>query len=330
MSPSINDVDPGQWDLPEDLKELRNGVSTPEEGFFGPESLYWKIGRENILFLGGPSAILLQLAHPQVAAGVSDHSDFYHDPVGRLERTFKIIHRVVFGSLDEALNAAHRVRLVHEAVRGELPEDVGSYDAGTDYEANRPDLLLWVHATLVDQTLLGYERYVGPLDRGTKRDYYEESKLFARLFGIPRETIPDTYSDFRDYYTEILETTLATGRQGRKLKKQLFSRNRFTGLPALFFASAMMPEPAREVFGLPWNGLLETLDRGVCAAIRPLTHSLPPELRYVKKYRHRMMNLGHSDSMQSSVGAVLEALRAFKTRLEDCVPVERIGGPAGT
>ncbi|MFB6345667.1 MAG: oxygenase MpaB family protein, partial [bacterium] len=277
-----------------------------KEGFFGPCSLHWKYGRENILSLGGPAAILLQLAHPKVAAGVDDHSDFYHDPMGRLERTFKIIHRVIFGDVQEALEAALKVRIVHESVQGHLPENVGPYERKDSYHANQPNLLLWVHATLIDQTLRGYERFVKPLNWSDKQQYYRESKRFAKLFGIPGSEIPDTFSDFQSYYQNMLKNRITVSQQALELKEQLFSRVHFTKPATVFFASSMLPEPLRKAFNLPWNPVMSGLDRLISPAIRRVTHSLPPELRYVKKYRYRMIELGQDERMQSLLSTVLQ------------------------
>src|SRR6202165_2323263 len=116
-------------------------------GLFEEESITRRVNRENVLFLGGGRALLMQLAHPNVAAGVDEHSDFRVHPIRRLRRTMLMIMAIVFGDRDTALAAARAVNQVHARVRGQ------------DYRALDPDLLLWVHATLMDTTLVTYETF---------------------------------------------------------------------------------------------------------------------------------------------------------------------------
>lgn len=282
--------------LDEDLKGLRDDVRDPREGFFGPGSTFWRIGRENVLTLPGPAAILLQLAHPHVAAGVDEHSDFRENPAGRLHSTFLYVHRITFGDVREAVETAQRVRDMHDRVRGTLPEAVGAFPAGSSYHASRPDLLLWVHATLLDQALAGYEALVEPLSRREKQAYYEESKTFARLFGVPGSVLPDTLSDFEAYYDSMLHETLAVGRQGQKLQRELFRASRLIMPFQYFLAGGFLPQRVRKLFGIPWSPRLQGLFDGFCWSVRHTVPVLPPVLRYVKKYRHRRRELGLQDS----------------------------------
>jgi len=124
--------------------------------YFRPDGAAWRIGRELALLLGGGRALLLQVAHPLVAAGVAEHSDFRENPWKRLEGTMNAVWAVVFGTRAQADRAARRVRAMHSRVQGHTA-------AGTPYSALDPELLLWVHATLVDTALLVYGQWVRPL-----------------------------------------------------------------------------------------------------------------------------------------------------------------------
>ena len=75
-------------------------------GLFGPGSLTWRVNREGVLLLGGGAALVLQVAHPLVAAGVEEHSNYREDPWGRLYRTLDLTTKIVFGSTTEAEEAA--------------------------------------------------------------------------------------------------------------------------------------------------------------------------------------------------------------------------------
>src|SRR5206468_658005 len=156
---------------------------------FGPGSMIWRVNRENVLLLGGGRALILQVAHPLVAAGVAEHSNYREDPWGRLYRTLDVTTKIVFGSTEVADEAAERLWNVHGRVQGTSPD-------GSAYQARDPDLLMWVHATLIDTTLLVYTRYVGPLTIAEQNRYYEDTKLLGERYGIPRDRLPDTFADF--------------------------------------------------------------------------------------------------------------------------------------
>src|SRR3954471_13963509 len=104
-----------------------------DAGLFGPDSLTWRVNSEGVLLFGGGTALILQVAHPLVAAGVSQHSDYCEDPWGRLYRTLDVVTRVTFGSAAKAEEASARLREVHSRVQGESAEDGGRYPAGTHY-----------------------------------------------------------------------------------------------------------------------------------------------------------------------------------------------------
>ena len=175
-------------------------------GLFGPGSLTWRVNRERVLLLGGGRALIMQVAHPLVAAGVDDHSSYREDPWRRLYRTLGLTTRIVFGDRATARAAAAQLRRVHARVHGVTREPAGCFPAGTRYAASDPDLLMWVHATLVDTTLLVHDSYVGRLTIGERRRYYEEQKRLADAYGIPRTRQPETYRDFNEYVAAILES----------------------------------------------------------------------------------------------------------------------------
>src|SRR6266513_2323905 len=129
---------------------------------FGPGSLTWRINGEAVLLLGGGRALILQVAHPKVAAGVSEFSSFREDPWRRLYRTLDTTLSIAFGDAAVSRAASERLRTVHEKV-------AGTDDRGEPYRALDPDLLLWVHATLIDTALTIYERYVGSLQTDQRR-----------------------------------------------------------------------------------------------------------------------------------------------------------------
>src|SRR3989449_5455735 len=152
-------------------------------GLYSDDSVTRRVNRENILLLGGGRALLMQLAHPKVAAAVYEHSDFRSQPDRRLRRTIRMTMAIVFGDRETALAAARAVNQTHSRVRG------------PSYRALDPDLLRWVHATLVDSALVTYETFVKPLSVGEREDFYQESKLLGELLGIPHEDFPPSLRD---------------------------------------------------------------------------------------------------------------------------------------
>ena len=169
-------------------------------GYFGPASITWQIYREPIFVLGGVRALLLQVAHPAVADGVARYSNFKSDPFGRGYRTFAAMAMIYFGSRKQAEQTAKRLFHIHSAIRGEAPNP---------YSANQPELLLWVLATLTDTTLRVYEQMPAQgLPNNWKEIFYEESKIAARLLGIPDEVYPADLQAFNAYFSAMLEGDL--------------------------------------------------------------------------------------------------------------------------
>ena len=166
---------------------------TPDPGLFGPRSEAWKLDREAMLLLGaGPRALLLQIAHPLVAAGVADHSNFREDPWRRLDGTLRSYLRIVYGSTPQARGEIRRLNALHRGI------------SGPGYSARDPDLSLWVHATLVDSTIVSYDRWYEPMSRDRQVRFYEETKPIGRAFGIPDGLLPAGLDAFEAYMAGML------------------------------------------------------------------------------------------------------------------------------
>ena len=149
--------------------------------------------REAMLILGiGPRALLLQLADPAVAAGVDEHSDFREDPWRRLDGTLRSYERIIYGSTSAARGEIRRLNALHRGIRG----------AG--YSARDPVLSLWVHATLIDSTIVGNDAWLGPVSRQRAARFYEETLPIARAFGVPDRLLPPNIDAFDSYVAERL------------------------------------------------------------------------------------------------------------------------------
>ena len=174
------------------------GARWEAEGLFGPGSAAWLVDRELIVLAGGSCALLLQAAHPVVAAGVAEHSTYATDPFGRLLRTLTSSFDVVFGTRSQAEATIRRVNAIHASVRGELPGD------GTRYSALDPEALLWVHATLIDTALRVYSRFVRPLSRDEEQAYHEEAAEVAMRLGVPAGIVPPTVGELRGWMDGLI------------------------------------------------------------------------------------------------------------------------------
>jgi hypothetical protein len=145
--------------LPEWAKRMAEG---DDEGLFGPESAVWTVHGSVSTLVGGIRALLLQAAHPGVLAGVSEHSRYDVDPLGRLAGTTRWLVTTTFGATSVVLRDAARVNGMHRSVNGTYETRGG---ATAPYAARDPKLLLWVQRARV----LPHSRERGDRDDGRAR-----------------------------------------------------------------------------------------------------------------------------------------------------------------
>ena len=271
-----------------------------EVGLFGPETLTWRINRENALLIGGGRALVLQVAHPLVAAGVAQHSNYREDPFGRLQRTLEVTTTIVFGRPEESEQAAKQLWNRHSLVKGTTDESGGRYPTATPYDAHDPALLMWVHATLVDTSILVYDRYVRRLSAAERRDYYEEQKLLGEQYGIPREQMPDDYDAFVAYFERMVDDELAATDALRDVVDSILDPELPTAakvaarpvLAAMRLATVgLLPPALRERLGFSWSARRERLLAASCRAVRgvlPLVPAVAREFPAARKARKRI------------------------------------------
>ena len=162
-----------------------------------PTSITWRVNAERIVLLGWGRAILLQLAHPLVAAGVFDHSGFRGTPYAAASRLYHTVHAMLsltFGDEVARQKTLDAIRAIHRRVNGVLPESTGCYPSGTRYSAEDPDLVLWVHATLIESVLLVYERLVAPLTTAERDEYCAEAFPVAVALAAREDEVPRTWA----------------------------------------------------------------------------------------------------------------------------------------
>lgn len=261
-----------------------------DDRLFKPVDVAWTVDRELVVVAAGGRALLMQLAHPKVAAGVERFSNFKADPLRRLRSTLTTMWSIGFDDKTRAMQTLRGFAEAHDRVKGSIPNEGESLPRGTAYSAWDPELLLWVHATLVDSTLLAYETFVGPLAEWQRQQYYVDNKRLALLFGIPRGILPDSLEAFDDYMAAMLKDgTIQVGPTALQLCGSIVHptplRLRLLGPLPCLVTTAMLPEALRHQYALAWDERQERCFRGFAALIRSTLPLVPGRLRLVPNAR---------------------------------------------
>ena len=241
------------------------------ERWFAEDAAIRTVHGDSSMFVGGLRAILLQSLHPLAMAGVAEHSDYRHDPWGRLQRTADFLASTTFGPAEEAERAVAVVRSVHERV-------VGTTADGRRYAANDPHLLRWVHLAEIDSFLAAHDRYgAEPLDREGRDAYVRDAAVVARALGVPAP--PESVQALRDQL-RMMRPELASSPAARDAARYLLLRppmpvavRPFYGVLAAA-AVALLPRWARAPLRLPYLPLAETV------LVRPAGDGITRALRW--------------------------------------------------
>jgi uncharacterized protein (DUF2236 family) len=282
-------------DLELKLAIVRSAGAGGSAGVFGPDSMTWRINREAAIFLGAGRALLLQLAHPWVAAAIARHSRTLADPIGRFHRTFNLVFTMGFGTTDQAIAAARRLHRRHAEVSGTLTESAGAFSAGSSYRANDVAALRWVHATLTDSALVAYQFVRPPLSVEDRERWYAEARLFAALFGIPRSAQPESWAGFAEYVDAMFGSDiLVVSGAARSIGAELFSGSGTRLRMPLWYralTARLLPERLREEFGLPYGRSEHRAAERALAVLRRVYPLIPTRLRYVAPYHEARARL---------------------------------------
>ena len=246
-----------------------------DPGLYGPASEAWRLNREAMLLLGaGPRALLMQLAHPAVATAVADHSDFRSDPWRRLAGTLRSYLTIVYGSRRSANREIRRLNTLHQGI------------TGAGYAARDPELALWVHATLIDSTIVTNAAWLGPLSVDRRAAFYAETRPIGRAFGVPESLLPADLDAFERYLAGMLAAAgpVRVSPLARELARAVLrpplaplasllpfgdsgiasgaggaAASALARVPAGIYAwtlwpsVGLLPDSLREAYGLPWG-----------------------------------------------------------------------------
>jgi len=252
--------------------------SVPEQLPLSRSSFAWKVNGEAAVFAGGGRALLLQVAHPGVGAGVEQHSSYAKDPWGRFFRTVDIMMKLSFGTPEVSARQQRILDKMHRRVSG-------TTDEGTPYRATDTDLQLWVWATLVDTALLVYERVRPALRADEREQYYRESKLVAHGCGVPVGRCPQTWDDFTDYVRGVVDTDLRVTDSARAVALAALHPplpgplGSVAAVPNRLATVGLLPSGVRDQYGFTWSRSRQHQMDAWFAAQRSLTTLTPRALR---------------------------------------------------
>lgn len=290
------------------MDAARVRAAGPDIGFFGPGTQMWRIVGETTVSLGGMRAVLMQLAHPAIAAAGLQSSTFRADFLGRAWRTFSVMSQLIFGDLDTATGASRRLHVLHARTRGELPVAASPARAGERYRGTDPALLLWVLATLYERSVFAYGRFVAPLSDGERRAYWEDNRLLGLLLGIPEDEMPPTIEDFDLYWAAMEDDVLEAGPAARELAAYLvrspldhsppwLRRQRVGRLAASWTAGSAPPRWAHALGVDQDGGPLREFERQT-PAVRRAVAAVPVALRHVPAYHQGVLRVARADGAQ--------------------------------
>jgi len=251
----------------------------------GPQSITWKVNREVIVVAGWGRAILLQLAHPAVAAGVHHHSSFR----GSLLSSFRRLHSTVgamlsltFGDTEQMITAAARINAIHDRVRGDA------------YSAHDPDLQRWVHATLLESIPLTYELLAGPLTLRERDRYCSEAAIMEPLLGMPAGWLPRDSAQLDTYMREMLAggNIAVTDTSRAVARAVLYPPQWYVAWPAFramqLLTIGSLPPSIRRAYGFGWRARDVRAFARWTALLRTSLRLLPPVAREWPMARHNI------------------------------------------
>ena len=288
-------------------------TSSGDLGYFGPESVSWQVHREVTVLFGGARAVLMQAAHPLVIAGARETGFYERNPWRRLQRTLVLTYTITFGTKTEAQTAADRINDVHERVKGVDPV------TGLPYDGLDPQLLLYVHACLVESALLFERLTIGRLDDRGRERFHQEQMLAAEMVRIPRDAIPPTFRELRGFLRDVEASGILRVTDAARRVAALFDdppkeaewRPVLRGVSRLAFGT--LPPALRDGYGVEVTPARRAVMRTTFAALRTFHPLLPPRYRYIEPYQEwRARQRG-----RESRGRVDAARRAAGIRLDD-------------
>jgi uncharacterized protein (DUF2236 family) len=266
----------------------------------------WRIAGDARLFGASGYALLLQVAHPSVGAGVTQHSNFKEDPWGRLLRTLDYTSSVIYGGPDLAWEVGRRVREMHKRIKGVRPD-------GQRYHALEPGPYAWVHATLAEAIIRAHRLFCSPqLTRSDVDQFWAEWRRMGRLIGVRYDDLPETWSELLAYFDRMVEDELEDTEAAQDVITSLLDPAapplpwmrdgiwrvvRWPSTKAGSLATlGMLPPVLRERLGVEWGPGKERRFRALARIARASRPLMPPQARnfgpHYLRWRHEAIARG--------------------------------------
>ena len=242
-------------------ERIKQILSADGPRWFTDERPIRRVHRDSSMFIGGLRALLLQSLHPLAMAGVAQHSDFKHDPWGRLQRTADFLATTTYGPSTEAQRTIDRINAVHRRVNG-IARD------GRSYSATDPHLLRWVHVVEVESFLTVHKCYGEfPLNQDERDGYVADMAVIGRALGVPappqsEQALRDQLRSFRSELRSTPESRDAVQYLMLRAPLPFPARAAYTALVVATVAT--LPRWSRSMLGVPYLPIIETV------ALRPL------------------------------------------------------------
>jgi len=272
-----------------------------DPGYFGPDSMMWKVNKEITVLFGGARALLMHAAHPLIAAGARQTSFYQRDPWKRLIRTLSLQNSVTFGTVNEANESATRINKLHEVIKGK-DQITGGY-----YDALNNEQLLWVHACLQLSSIYFYEKTVKKLTDEEKNKYHIENMLSAKLVLIDTDNMPKTHEDLKKWVINkskenkyLLLTDVAKDVQGiiaggpvPKHIKPIWPFISFTAFNTL-------PQEFKDVYGIKTTKINDVILKFNLLLLKITRPFLPPFFRLIPPARWAKQRLSKNPELKFS------------------------------
>ena len=277
---------------------METARADPILGFYGPHSMMWRINREAVLLGAGPTALLLQIAHPLVAEGVAQHSTFEADPFKRLHGTITTTMALVFGDGAASERAVRKLNGVHAGIRGRVGDEEARHVADS-YRALDPELLLWVQATLIVTSVRAYHRWISPLSPTELDAFWQEARTVGTRLGIPLALSPKDWSALAAYWRRTLapDGPIHVTPTARRMAP-LIMRPPLRYVPGVAVdllatpGLALLPTRLRQEFGISWDPGRELLARGLGRGIQAWVKLTPATVRSMPQAREAFRRAG--------------------------------------
>ena len=271
-------------------------VTDADPGFYGPDSVTWRVHADPSMALAGLRALFLQAVHPLAMAGVAEHSDFREDPWGRLFRTAEYVGVTTYGTRLQAERAGAKVRGIHRRLSGVEPE------SGMAYRVNDPHLLLWVHCVEVESFLTTAIRCGLRISTSDRNRYYAEQTVGSALVGLDPAQVPGSVAEVADYFRDM-QPELRVTKEARRAATfvlwppmpslvQLGTPARAAWIAVASASFTMLPRWARRLYRMPGLPTTDAAATAAGLAFRSGLLAVPERLRQGPELKNARARLG--------------------------------------